>query len=107
MKKILLSLALLGMLVLPALTMAQIGGSPPNVENLSLERVGQIIADAVWIIFTIIAVVMFVVAGIMFLTASGDAEKIKTARNAFLWGVAGVVVAIIAFGIISIVGSVF
>lgn len=107
MKKTLLNLALIGTLILPVAAAAQVGGQPPNVTGLDLVGIGNIIADAAWVIFTILAVVMFVVAGIMFLTAQGDPEKVKNARNAFLWGVAGIVVAILAFGIITIVGSVF
>jgi len=58
-------------------------------------------------VFTIIAVVCFVIAGVLFLTAQGSPEKIQAARNAFLWGVAGVVVGVLAFTIISIVKSIF
>ncbi len=106
MKKIVLSLITIGSVALPIIALAQIGGTPPTI-SLSLTQIGQKIASAAWIVFTIFAVVMFVIAGIMFLTASGDPEKILKARNAFLWGVAGIVVGIIAFTIITVVRSIF
>jgi len=105
MNKKILALVVLS-LFLPVLTMAQIGGSPPSI-NTDLTSLGQKIANAVWIIFTIIAVIMFVVAGITFLTAQGDPEKVKGARNSVIWGVAGIVVAILAFTIIKVVTSIF
>jgi hypothetical protein len=105
MKKILLTLLLVSALILPIITMAQIGGSPPNIST-DLTGLGNKIANAAWIVFTIIALLAFLIAGILFLTAAGNAEKIVQARTAFLWGIAGVVVGIMAFGIITIITSV-
>ncbi len=88
---------------LPVLTMAQVGGAPPSGFAPNLTSLGQIIVNQVWIFFTILAVIMFVVAGIRFLTSGGDPEKVKLARDSFLWGVAGIVVGILAFTIIALV----
>lgn len=60
---------------------------------------------SIWIIFGCVAVVCFVIAGILFLTAMGAPEKIKQAKSAFVYGVVGIVVGIIAYSIIAIVGS--
>ena len=65
--------------------------------------VGGIIANGLWIIFTAIIVICFLISGISFLTAQGDAEKLKTARSSFIWGVVGVVVGILAFSIYTII----
>lgn len=102
MKKLTLGLVAIGVMALPILTLAQIGGTPPTV-SLSLTQLATNIANAVWIVFTVIAVVCFVVAGILFLTAGGAPDKVATARSAFIWGIAGVVVAILAFTIITLV----
>jgi len=106
MKKIVLSLVAISLAVMPVLAFAQIGGERPNF-SLSLEGIGEKIANAAWIVFTIIAIVCFVIAGVLFLAAQGNPERIAAARNAFLWGVAGVVVGVLAFTIISIVKSIF
>lgn len=71
----------------------------------SIQSLSIAIAQVVWLVFTVIAVICFVLAGIMFLTAQGEPDKIKTARAAAIWGVAGVVVAIAAYSIISIVSK--
>lgn len=102
MKKIVVSLLLLSALVLPVVAMA-IPPQPNEGDVTSIDAFYDIVAKAAWIVFAIIALVMFIVAGIKFLTAGGDPTKVAEARMAFLWGVAGVVVAIIAFSIVSIV----
>ncbi len=71
--------------------------------NYSLESLMKGIAQATWIAFTVIALLMFVLAGITFLTAQGDSTKLQTARSAVIWGVVGVIVGIAAFGIITLV----
>ena len=101
MKKITLGLISLGIMALPLLAFAQ-----PAVRISSLQDMVTKIESAVWIIFGGIAVVAFVVAGILFLTAGGQPDKVTAARSAFLWGVAGIVVGILAYSIISIVSSV-
>ncbi len=106
MKKIALSLIAISLAVMPVLAFAQIGGTPPTI-SYDLTTMGNKIASAAWIVFTIIAVVMFIIAGILFMTAQGSAEKVQQARQAFMWGVAGVVVGILAFTIITLVRSIF
>ena len=91
--------------LLPVVTLAQTGGMQGPGAGLSITRLGQNIANAVWVVFTIVAVIAFVVAGILFLTTGGDSEKAKNARMATLWGVAGVIIAILAFSITSLIGS--
>ena len=59
--------------------------------------------NIVWVAFTFIAVVSFVAAGLMFLTAFGDSEKLTKARSAVIWGVVGIIVALLAWGIINII----
>jgi len=99
--KLTLTVVSLSMLVLPILALAQ-----PSVQVGSLQEIVTSIENAMWIIFGGIAVIAFVVAGILFLTAGGAPEKIATARSAFIWGIAGIVVGIIAYSIIAIVSSV-
>ena len=104
MNKKLISLSLaLSLAVLPALAFAQINTTVPWNQVSDITSLGNKIAQASWVIFGIIAVVCFVIAGILFLTSRGNTEQLTAARSAFIWGVAGVVVGIIAFSIINIV----
>ena len=51
-------------------------------------------------IFGFIAIIAFVVAGIMYLTAAGDDGRIKTAKTAMTWSIVGVIVALVGYVII-------
>lgn len=100
MKKIIISLILLSVLVLPVVATAQIPPQPGFGTIGNLDVLYQRIATLFWQIFAIIALIMFIVAGILFLTAGGDPDKVVAARSAFLWGVVGIVVAMVAFSIV-------
>lgn len=91
---------LLVTVILPLTASAQLyrPGSPVGLEGLA-----ENVAIATWIIFTVFAVVMFVVAGIQFMTTQGDPEKAHTARMSVIWGVVGVAVGILAYSIINII----
>ena len=104
-KKKLFFIVVLEILTTPLIGLAQleqygVGGGPAitdwhNIFNAADEAAGAL--------FGCIAVVMFVAAGILFLTAQGAPEKLKTAKAAVLWGVVGVVVGLAAFSIIALV----
>jgi len=110
MKKIqiiLLSLATLCVLVSPVAALA-VYNPINNVSGGQVTDLGGLInaiLQKLWVVFAGIAVICFLIAGILFLTANGQADKIAAARSSFIWGVAGVVVGIIAYSIIAIVGS--
>ena len=109
MKKGKLVLATIGVLLLPVLALAQMEPTAPGGPGTSIGSLQQIIHDienAAGLVFGAIAVICFIIAGILFLTAGGQAEKVQAARSAFIWGIAGVVVGILAFSIIAVVGSI-
>lgn len=92
-KKILILILLTGILAPPVVASAAVD----SIQSLSIA-----IASVMWVVFVGIAVVCFVLAGVFFLTALGDPEKIKRAKSALVWGVVGIIVAILAFSIIKI-----
>ncbi|MBI2050064.1 MAG: hypothetical protein HYT35_01235 [Candidatus Staskawiczbacteria bacterium] len=100
MKKLVISLLLFSILLVPVLVYAQ-----PNVTINSLEQLVTAIKRPLWVVFGLIALIAFVAAGILFLTAGGDPDKVKSARTAFLWGIVGIVVGIVAFSIVAIIES--
>jgi len=51
----------------------------------------------------IIAVVVVVIGGILYMTSAGNPEKIKTAKNAIMYAVIGLVVTLMAFAITTLV----
>jgi len=106
MNKITLSSVAVSVLTFPVLAFAIDAETPPGPASIeSLPALISQIQTIMWIIFGGIAVIMFVVAGIMFLTAQGQPEKVQTARSALIWGIAGVVVGILAYSILTIIGA--
>ncbi len=101
MNKTKIALIFFAVLLLPVLVSAQ-----PAVRVGSLQQVVNIIQNALWIVFGLLAVISFVTAGILFLFAGGQPEKVVAARSAAVWGVVGVIVGIVAYSIIAIVSSV-
>jgi len=49
------------------------------------------------IVIGVLAVLVFVYAGYLYLTAGGDESKITTAKNVVLYAVVGVVVSVLGF----------
>ncbi|MGB4759503.1 MAG: pilin [Candidatus Saccharimonadales bacterium] len=102
--------ALLVMLVLPAGAYAASGDVNSNEVCDSIgagsdckQTGGVSINNAVsWVINVIswgvgvIAVIMIIVAGAKFMTASGDSGKIASARTALVWAIIGLIVAALA-----------
>ncbi len=88
------------LLALPLAAMAFAPGNVPNqVANLNINDLIDILFKILWIVFVAFAIVMFLLAGIQFFTAQGDASKVADARNFVLWGVVGMVVALLAFSL--------
>lgn len=54
-----------------------------------------------------IAVIVIVIAGLMYVTSSGDSSKVSAAKTTILYAIVGVVVAVSAAGIITFISSFF
>ena len=101
MKNSLIALSLVSViLVAPALALAIPG-------EITLDTIISSAKTLIWTIFGLLVVISFIVAGILFLTANGAPEKIATARSSFMWGVVGIIVAIVAYSIVTIIGLAF
>lgn len=61
----------------------------------------------VWPIVVAVIIISFIIAGFKFLSAQGNPQQLAEARTALIWGIAGVVVIILAYSIISIVRNAF
>jgi len=63
----------------------------------------NVLNKVVWPVFFVLSIIMFVIAGAMFLTAAGDPGRITNARKALVYGVIGIVIAIIGFSAFGII----
>ncbi len=72
-------------------------------EQQSLMSNLTVIINVVVGVVGFIAVAMIVMGGISFATSQGDTSKVAKARNTVLYGVVGLVVALLAFAIVNFV----
>ena len=94
-KSFLCALSVMAM-AFPGLVRAQF--QEPGSTNLPSGSIFNIIENIMnWILglVGIIGVIGFAIAGILYLTAAGDDDRIKTAKNAMLYAIIGVVVALV------------
>jgi len=101
MKKVLISILLLSAVLLPVAMVSAQGAAIPQVN--SLDELFDAIKNAAVGILGIIVFIAFIYAAFLFLTAGGSAEKLGLARTAFIWGVVGVVVGVLAWSMFEIV----
>jgi hypothetical protein len=57
--------------------------------------------------FLALAVIFLIWSAFLYLTAAGNSEKVKSAKNALIYAIIAIIVALIAGGIPSIIGNVF
>lgn len=61
------------------------------------------IINAVIGVLGIVAVVVIIIGGVTYMTSSGDAGKVKKAKDTILYGVIGLIVVALAFAIVNFV----
>ncbi len=61
------------------------------------------VIDLIFYTVGIVAVIVIIVGGIKFITADGDASKIKGARETIMYAVIGLVVALLSYGIVGFI----
>ena len=82
------------------------GANSANQGNsTNLMETVKVIINVIIGVVGLIAVVMVIIGGIGFTTSQGDANKVTKARNTLLYGIIGLVVAILAFAIVNFVLS--
>jgi len=102
MKKHLILFLSVSLLILPIFVLAEeaplIGGSVEELVDI-LNRIG----DLIFTILLVIAFIFLVIAGMNFITASGDTTKVDKARAMLMYCLMGVAVALLARGAIALV----
>ena len=61
------------------------------------------IINAVIGVLGVVAVIVIIIGGVTYMTSSGDAGKVKKAKDTILYGVIGLVVVALAFAIVNFV----
>ena len=74
-------------------------------EDKSLNTLVQTIITTIIFAVGMIAVVMIILGGISYATSQGDPSKVKKAKDTILYGIIGLVVALLAYAIVNFVLS--
>lgn len=112
MKRILLIPVLMSFLLLPAISLAQDNGDNgaeawPTIESpQDLINILDTIARWLMTIVFIVAAIFIVVAAYRFVTSGGDPMQVSSARQAILYALVGVAVALLAWGIVQVVKTI-
>ena len=72
-------------------------------NNDDLSTIIAKILNAVFVLLGIIAVVMIILGGISYATSQGDPGKVKKGKDTILYGIIGLIVALLAFAIVNFV----
>ena len=105
-KKLVISLVLFFLLVLPALSLASVPDAIQFTNMSDFWRIIIRVLNLIWPIFVGLAIIMFLVSGFLFLTAQGEPNTLKIAKDSLIWGIIGVIVGILSVSIPFIIGTV-
>jgi len=72
------------------------------IGNMSIEEFLYKIASAIFILSLVVAPLMLVIAGVLFVTSGGNPQQIDTAKRLILYTLIGFVIILIARGIIQL-----
>lgn len=75
-----------------------VGSGSENLEANITNIINAIIA-----VLGIVAVIIIIIGGVSYMTSSGDAGKVKKAKDTILYGVIGLVICVLAFAIVNFV----
>ena len=76
------------------------------VGDWILFLIDNIFTVILWPLFGVAAIIMLIYSGVKFLNAKGDPMSVKEARNALMWAIVGIALAVLAFSIPGIINSV-
>jgi hypothetical protein len=74
-----------------------------NYVNKDLGSTTTTIINVIIGIVGFLAVIMIIIGGISYTTSAGDAGKVKKAKDTIMYGIIGLIVAILAFAIVNFV----
>jgi len=80
-------------------------GDPTGLGNSDPREIAAKVINIILGFLGIIAVVLILVGGFMWMTAAGNDDKVATAKNVMIAGVIGLVIVLAAFGIAKFVIS--
>jgi uncharacterized membrane protein YedE/YeeE len=103
MKKLLSLVFAVSLLVVPTVTLAALETELPKTDAGSIDATITTIGNVLFGALLLIALIYILLAAISFITAQGDAAKLKVAQDRVLYALIGIAVAVLAQGMIALV----
>jgi hypothetical protein len=112
MKKILAGIALSGLLIVPLIGLAQSSLNNPTSQDagdweldICCDEGSMLdnLFNGLFIVLLVVAAISILIAGVFFVTAQGDPDKVAKARQFVLYALIGVLVAFAAKGLIMLI----
>jgi len=104
MKKILSLVFAVSLLLAPMTIFAEeLAKDLPNTSEASIYTVIDTVGNIIFGVLLLIALIYILFAAISFITAQGDAAKLKTAQDRILYALIGIGVAVLSKGLIALV----
>ena len=95
---------LLTTLAVQGATIQNVGKDTAQKNDTLITNINTIINTVIGIL-GVVAVIVIIIGGIGYMTSSGDANKVKKAKDTILYGVIGLVIVALAFAITNFVIS--
>lgn len=114
MKKVLSGIGFaVASIMFPLFVLAQGGGAPAQLPTTNLTTLEQVlglltrVADWMFAFLLVLAVIFIIIAAFKFLTGKGDAKANTDAKNAIIWALVAVGVAVLAKALVAVVQNFF
>lgn len=102
MKKIIKTLGVV-ISSLPIIALAIPGPTRPNSVPGNLPTAITTVSNTILMIIGVIAVLFLIIGGFQYVTSAGNPDSIGKAKSTILYGIIGLVFAILAFAIVSFI----
>ena len=76
---------------------------PQEESENNLMDTLKVVVNVILSVLGIVAVIVIVIGGFTYMTSAGDAAKAAKARNTILYGIVGLIIALLAFAIVNFV----
>ncbi len=80
-------------------------GAGSACNKVGVAHIFANVANALTILVGAISVIFIIIGGLRYVISNGDSKQVTAAKDTILYAVIGVVVAIVAFGIVQFIAS--
>ena len=80
-----------------------LANNPDQCNDSDLNDVIKTIINSIIFVVGMVAVIMIILGGVSYATSQGDTTKVKKGKDTILYGIIGLVIAVLAFAIVNFI----